>query len=343
MKAATKTLNTAARTCAALLTAGLLSSTAFAADTPATIPTSFLGTYNLTYENAQAGSPVTNGTAVTVVIAANNTVCLGGYTLTNPVLRNGNGHEAIWTESTGGVEIALSSLLTGFNEINVGSTSGTWWGQLRGTKSSTSTTGCGATTPPAPDLTQINELFAQAQAKFAQYFPSSANAVNQTLDGYTYRFYPSTNIYLAINSGDVYVMGGSFGNTPLKQGSVSAVLSELAKVNISVDVPAAAQGDYKLVITGTVSTSVAGITIPVTFPAVTIEKIAAPSSSDIDGIRDAVKKALSDINFVGTIDVSEVSSSNSALSFRIKFSGTVTSQGTTVTSSYNLLYTYTKL
>lgn len=341
MKAATQTLKTAARNCAALLTAGLLSSTALAADTPASIPTSFLGTYNLTYANAQSGSPITNGTAVTVVIAANNTVCLGGYTLTSPVIRNGNGHEAIWTESALGIEIALSSLLNGFNEINVGPTGGGFYGQLQGSKSSTSTTGCGTVTAPAPDMTQINELFAQAQAKLAQYFPASANAVNQTLDDYIYRFYPSTGIYLAINNGEIYVMGGSFGDTPLPQGNIATILTELAKIN--VDVPAAAEGDYKLVISGSVSTSVAGITIPVTFPAITIDKIAAPSSSDIDGIRDAVKAALKDINFVGTIDVSEVSSSSSALSFRIKFSGTVTSQGTTVTSSYDLLYTYTKL
>lgn len=343
MKAATYTLKTAVRNCAALLTAGLLGSAAYAADTPATIPTSFLGTYNLTYANAQTGSPITNGTAVTVVIAPNNTVCLGGYTLTNAVIRNGNGHEAIWTESALGIEIALSSLLTGFNEINVQIVGGGYHGQLKGSKSSTSTSGCGAVTPPAPDMTQINDLFAQAQAKMAQYFPSSANAVNQTLDDYIYRFYPSTGIYLAINNGKVYVMGGTFGDTPSAQGDIATILSELAKINVDVEVPAAAEGDYKLVITGSVITSVAGISIPVTFPAVTIEKIAAPSSTDIDAIRDAVKKALSDINFVGTIDVSEVSSTSSAFSFKIEFKGSVTSNGVTSTSDYKLNYNYTKL
>ena len=342
MKAATKTLKTAARNCAALLTAGLLSTTAFAADTPATIPTSFLGTYNLTYDNAQTGSPVANGTAVEVVIAANNTLCLGGYTLTNPVIRNGNGHEAIWTEGSLGIEISLSSLLNGFNEINVGPTGGGFYGQLKGSKSSTSTTGCGAVTTPAPDMTKINELFALAQAKFAQYFPSSANAVNQELDGFIYRAYPD-GIYLAINNGDVYVMGGTFGNEPSKQGSLEAILSELSGTNVDIDIPDAAQGDYKLVVTGNIITTVAGITIPVTFPAITIDKIAAPSSTDIDDIREAVKKALTDINFVGTINVSEVSSTSSDFSFKIEFKGSVTSNGVTSTSDYKLNYAYTKL
>lgn len=332
MKVDTKNLKTAARTCAALLTAGLLSSTAFAADTPATIPTSFTGTYNLTYENAQTGSPVTNGTAVSVVITASNALCLGGYTLTNPVLRNDNPHEAIWTESSLGIEIALSSLVTGFNEINVGKVGGGFYGQLRGSKSSTSTTGCGSSTP-APDLTKINELFALAQAKLAQYFPASANAVNQTLDDYIYRFYPSTGIYLAINNGEIYVMGGTFGDTPLPQGNIETILTELGKIN--VDIPDAAQGDYKLVVTGNIQTS----GVSVAFPAVTIDKIAAPASSDIDGIRDAVKKALSDISFTGVIDVSEVTSSSNGISFRVAFTGT--SSGVSV--AYNLLYTYTKL
>ncbi len=334
MKAATQTLKTAARNCAALLTAGLLSSTALAADTPASIPTSFLGTYNLTYANAQSGSPITNGTAVTVVIAANNTVCLGGYTLTSPVIRNGNGHEAIWTESALGIEIALSSLLNGFNEINVGSSSGTWYGQLKGSKSSTSTTGCGAVTPPAPDMTKINELFALAQAKFAQYFPSSANAVNQELDGFIYRAYPD-GIYLAINNGDVYVMGGTFGNEPSKQGSLEAILSELAGTDVDIDIPDAAQGDYKLVVSGDITV----LGIKSSFGGITIDKIAAPSATDIPGIRDAVKASLKDINFVGTIEVSEVTTTDSAFSFRIAFTGT--SSGVNI--NYNLLYNYTKL
>src|SRR5690606_17662508 len=138
------------------------------------------------------------------------------------VLRNGNQHEAIWKESTVGIELALSSLVSGYNEINVGSTSGTWWGQLQGSKVSTSTSGCtgGGSTP---DLTKINELFAQAQQKLADLFPPSANATNQEFEGYIYRHYPSTGLYLAISDGEVYVMGGQFGDTPVKQGPLEAI------------------------------------------------------------------------------------------------------------------------
>jgi len=338
MKAAYTPLKTIARSCAALLTAGVLSSNAFAQDVAATVPTSFTGTYDLTYANAQTGSPITNGTAVSVVIAPGGLLCIGGYTLTDPVTRNGNAHEAIWKESTLNIEIALSSLVNGFNEINVGSTSGTWYGQLQGSKTSTATTGCAAT--PAPDMTKINELFAKAQEKYSQFFPASANAVNQTLDGYIYRAYPG-GIYLAINNGDVYVMGGTFGNQPTKQGSLEAILTELT--GTQVDIPTIPEGDYKLVVTGTIATSVAGISVNTAFPAVTIDKIGAPDSSDIDGIRDAVKESLKDINFVGTIDVSEITSTSSDFSFKIAFKGSVTSSGVTSTSDYLLIYNYTKL
>lgn len=49
------------------------------------------------------------------------------------------------------------------------------------------------------------------------------------------------------------------------------------------------------------------------------------------------------MNFTGTINVSEVSSSSDSLVFVIEFRGSITSNGTTVTSDYKLRYTYTKL
>ncbi len=335
MNAATVSLKSAARLCAALLSTVLVSTAVQAQESAATVPTSFHGTYNMTFGSAQAGSPLTNGTAVTVIIAPGNLLCLGGYTLSNPVLRNGNAHEAIWKQTSLGVELALSSLVNGFNEINLASTSGTFYGQLNGSKVSTSTTGCGSTTP-APDLTKINDLFAQAQAKLAQYFPASANAVNQTLDGYVYRFYPSTNIYLAINNSDVYVMGGQFGNTPLKQGNIETVLSELGK--ITVDIPPVTSGNSTLVITGKVGT--AGVLVDI--GSITIDNLPMPSDGDVDKVRDAVREQYKNSGITGTINVTLISSSSSSIVFNIKFNGSVTQSGFTLTQNYDITYTYTK-
>lgn len=332
MKAAQTPLKSAARLCATLLTAALASTAALAQETPATVPSSFEGTYELTYAFAQAGSPISNGTAVTLVIAPGNTLCVAGYTLTNPVLRNGNQHEAIWKETTAGVELALSSLVSGYNEINVGSTSGTWWGQFQGSKVSTSTSGCtgGGSTP---DLTKINELFEKAQAQFAQYFPASANAVNQTQEGFIYRHYPSTGIYLAINDGDVYVMGGEFGNSPLKQGSLEAILSQLSGTTVDIPDLNIPEGDYKLTITG--KTNTFGILTDI--PVVVVDKIDPPKN--LDEIRDAVKEAYKDVNITGTIDVTQVTQAGADYAFRIQF--TASSSG--VTFGYDVLYSYNKL
>lgn len=214
MKSAIKNLRTTAFVCATLVSSALFSASASAADTPATIPSSFLGTYNLIYANAQPDSPLTNGTAVQVIVGAGGTLCVAGYTLSNPVITNGNAHEATWTENTVGIKLSLSSLISGFNEINLATTSEVRLGQLKGSKTSTSTTGCGAVVTPQPDLTKINDFFALAQKHFAQFFPTASASANLETDGFIYRFYSGNDIYLAINDGQVYVMGGTFGNTP---------------------------------------------------------------------------------------------------------------------------------
>src|SRR5690554_6283382 len=100
MKNATNTFRALTHSCAALLATSVLSAGALAQDAPASIPTSLTGTYDLTYANAQAGSPVSNGETISVVLSQDGTMCLAGYTLSNPVTRNGNLQEAIWVEST---------------------------------------------------------------------------------------------------------------------------------------------------------------------------------------------------------------------------------------------------
>jgi hypothetical protein len=329
--------------CAVLASAVLMSTSALAqTKTPATIPTSFLGTYNVTYAFAQTGSPLANGATATIVIAPGGTLCVAGSTLTDPKLVNGNQHEAHWEIPSMDLTLALSSLVSGYNEINVyktstaGTGSVTWYGQFQGSKVSTSTTGCGAPVVTTPDPTKVAQLFEEAQKKLAQYFPATANAQTQTLDGYTYRFYPSTNIYLAINNGDIYVMGGQFGNNPIKQGPLEAILSELAKMPVSIpDIPS---GNSTLVLTGTVG----ALGITTNIGSITIDNLPMPSSSDIDDVRDAVREQYKDAGITGNINVTLISSSSSQIVFNIKFNGSITQSGFTITQNYDITYTYTK-
>jgi len=331
--------------CALVLSAAVVSTGALAqTKTPATVPTSFQGTYNLTYAFAQTGSPVTNGATATMIIGPGGTMCIAGNTLSNPVIVNGNQHEGHWEIPSVDLTLAVSSLVSGYNEINVyktstvGTNSVTWYGQFQGSKVSTSTTGCGTATPaPTPvDPAKVAQLFDEAQKKLAQYFPASANAQTQTVDGYTYRFYPSTNIYLAINNGDIYVMGGQFGNTPVKQGPLEAILSELSKMQVSI--PEVPSGNATLVLTGTVG----ALGINTSIGSITIDNIPMPSENDVDKVRDQVREQYKDAGISGNINVTLISSSSNSIVFNIKFNGSVTQSGFTITQNYDITYTYTK-
>ncbi len=169
--------------CALVLSAAFVSTGALAqTKTAATIPSSFLGTYNLTYAHAQTGSPLANGATATMIIGPGGTLCIAGNTLTNPKLINGNQHEGHWEVPSVDLTLAISSLVNGYNEINVyktstvGTGSVTFYGQFSGSKVSTSTTGCGTPTPTPVDPAKVAQLFDEAQKKQAQYFPASANA-----------------------------------------------------------------------------------------------------------------------------------------------------------------------
>ncbi|WP_430232836.1 spherulation-specific family 4 protein [Nitrosomonas communis] len=54
------------------------------------------------------------------------------------------------------------------------------------------------------------KIFIFAEQLFPQYF-SPANVDNQQFDGFIYRYYSTTNAYIGIKNGDVFVLGDAFG------------------------------------------------------------------------------------------------------------------------------------
>jgi mono/diheme cytochrome c family protein len=56
----------------------------------------------------------------------------------------------------------------------------------------------------APQVPDPNALFDWAEIRFANYFPGHKS--NLTFDIYIFRFYPETNIILAVGGQDVYVL-----------------------------------------------------------------------------------------------------------------------------------------
>lgn len=342
----TKKLRVAARglTAAALL----LGTGAALAQTAATIPAGLEGTYSLTYSNAQPGSPLANGTAVTMVIAPGGTVCIADYVLANPVTQNGNNAEAFWGVPALGVKLALSNISTAsFNEVNILSMSNQFYGQFTGSKTSNATS-CGLLGGTPQNITTIADIFRLAEQQFADLFPAAAgNNAYQIIDGYIARQYAATGTAIGIKNGTVYVLGGAFGNTPVTIGTIANTIAQLTGGEpIEEPVVEVPEGDYDLTIAGTVSTS--GVSTPFS---VTIESIPAPGSSDIDDLEDDVRAALDDVegvnpNMFSNFQISEVSVSDSRVFFRAQFSSTTTTAtpigNITTNVSYNLTYEYIK-
>jgi|GEM_PF-2053906 len=82
-------------------------------------------------------------------------------------------------------------------------------------------------------LDDSNTIFNWAEEEYSIYFAPSGQTT-QTLDPWYFRFYPSTGIYLGVNNqSEVYVLGGQFGNDPLKVGSVSDFLAQINSSNTS--------------------------------------------------------------------------------------------------------------
>lgn len=68
-----------------------------------------------------------------------------------------------------------------------------------------------------------------AEKAFPEFFPS--HQITQTFDIWRYRYYPETGIYTGVNTLDEtgYVMGGVFGNEPVRIGPVTDLLDEVAR------------------------------------------------------------------------------------------------------------------
>lgn len=340
---------------AASVAALALASGTAAAQSSATIPAGMQGTYKLTYASAQPGSPLSNGTQVDLVIAPGGTLCIADYVLANPVLKSGNSAEAFWGVPALGIQLALSNIsastATSINEINVLSTSGTFYGQFAGSKISNSTS-CALLGGVPQNITTLTDIFRLAEQKYGSLFPAaSGNNAYQVIDGFIARSYAATGTHIGIKNGTVYVLGGEFGSQPVSIGTVANTLAMLtggpSVEEPVVDIP---EGDYDLTIAGTVTSSIMGINTSTPL-SITIESIPAPGSSDIDDLEDQVRDALKDAENVDVatltdFQISEVSVSDSRVFFRAQFKGTMVTQtqigAITTTISYNLTYEYIK-
>ena len=310
---------------------------------PATVPASLVGTYDLTYDSINPGASFANGDKVTVVVGSDNSFCINGESLTSPVLLNGNPAEAVWFNTPANVAYALSNLTGSFNEINVLSASLAFYGQLKGSKVSDSTTCSTASAPatPTPATAElINQVFSVAETKLPEFFPGGA--ITLTFENYTYRFYPQTAIYLAISDGSVFLLGGAFGEAIVNAGPVSTVLATLEtyptpSTGGTVTPPTTGLDLWNLSISGSFSSA---FIQNIAFTGITVSDIPAPDLNDTNAINSEINTSLAGVaSGISSISITVINNSASQRTFDVRFNATLTGLGAV---TYNLRYDYTR-
>lgn len=73
------------------------------------------------------------------------------------------------------------------------------------------------------DDSREQKIFTLAEQLFPQYF-SPANRDDQMLEGYVYRYYPTTQTYIGMKNGEVFVLGDVFGLGPQRIDTIENTL-----------------------------------------------------------------------------------------------------------------------
>lgn len=333
---------------------GAGSASAMAQETAATIPDAFLGTYDLTYgdfSNGAGADYFSDGESVTLVLKSGGVLCVSGDQYTDPVFRNGNTAEAIW--SSGSLEFAVSDLNGSFNEVNL-MVNGSFAGQFSGSKTSSDVTctgsggnGNGGGSGPISLDTNAQNMLNLAENLFSNLL-SNGSALKQ-LGGYTYRYYPGSGAYIGFKDGQVYVLGGPFGNALKSYGAVSKVTVSLQNYEASIQVDAGDLGGggdgnvditgvYDLTIDGDISIIAQGITLPPQAFNVVITNVVAPDPSDVDAIDNVITETLEGVSGIADLKVVVTNNTDSRITFSVSF--TATQNGASV--SMDLEYDYVK-
>ena len=189
----------------------------------------------------------------------------------------------------------------------------------------------------------MNTVFSLAELKVPEYFPSGSITLFQ--DQYVYRFYPATGIYLAMADGNVFVLGGAFGDAIVDAGSISSIIATLEARETPADSGSSDTGGsstlWDLNISGTVTTTTFGIGNTINFQGLAVEDIPAPDLSNTDEINQEIISSLDGIaSGISNISITVVNNSDSRRTFEVSFNASAIAAGVSV--SYQLTYDYTR-
>lgn len=225
---------------------------------PSQITSFFYGTYRLAMTEPNAFSPIPEDAELTFVITPGGQMCVGEFVLSAPVV---SGTNITWTNVNGNVRYALDLTLDddaeSFEEnfgkgiIAFQSATGAPYGSFEGDKISLSTE-CGDASGGNSDLASIDELFGLAEQQYPTLFRAGPQTFTQKNDGFVYRYYLQSGVYVGVKDGQVYLNGGQFGTSeePVPFGSLSAVLAQLKATPKPAIIPASQIGTYTMTFSG---------------------------------------------------------------------------------------------
>ena len=107
---------------------------------------------------------------------------------------------------------------------------------------------------PVSEADAANQLLDFAEHSFSQYFPSAQPTLS--FDGYYFRYYAETGIYLGVKAGNVYLLGGVFGQEIVLVGPLTAFITPVPTQPPPVLAVALCQGTQIYSMAATVSTRV---------------------------------------------------------------------------------------
>ncbi len=218
----------------------------------------FQGTFSLSLGETRPFSPVPEGTQLTFVITATGQLCVGELQLSFPQVA---GTTATWNNTNGNLRYTLdltrdddpTTFEANFaeGEFTLQSLGGSTYGVFTGEKTSLATE-CGDAKGSDPDQSSISSLFALIEQQYPAVFPAGPQTYTQKQDGFTYRYYFESQVFVAVKNGTVYLNGGEFGTNaaPVPFGSLSAVLAQLNNTPVAATIPSSSAGTYAMSFSG---------------------------------------------------------------------------------------------
>jgi len=191
------------------------------------IPGGLSGTYQMTYAGTtHATFPFKNGDKVNFVLNSGTpSICVNGTAITYGAMLTSSDVRFVQSPIQYILRVAGNTL----TEISVYrdfksllQNPETYLGKFTGTRTSTSTDCTGA----APALSsQAETLLQLAQDLYPSLFSNGSEL--GSLQGYVYKHYPASGIYVGFKDERLYLIGGQFGSSLTDMGLVSAAVTAL--------------------------------------------------------------------------------------------------------------------